>query len=79
MESLDVKDEWRGRGLGRALMEKAVEMAVEDQQPIGLVATEMGSHLYHKMGFESLESIKTKDDEKNSRFELMIWDPKNKD
>lgn len=79
VESLDVKDEWRGRGLGRALMEKAVEMAVEDQQPIGLVATEMGSHLYHKMGFESLESIKTKDDEKNSRFELMIWDPKNKD
>ena len=39
--SVDIKDEWRGRGFGRALMGKAVEMAVGDQQLIELAAAEM--------------------------------------
>lgn len=74
-----VKDEWQGRGVGRALMGEAVAKCIEDRLPLTLSATESGRHLYHKMGFECLDILRLPGFEKNSRYEIMVWDPKKRD
>lgn len=71
-----VKDEWRGRGVGRTLMELVTKRCVEERLPLTLSATEDGARLYRKMGFESLGEIRLPGGGGNSRFEFMVWDPR---
>ncbi|WP_110684938.1 GNAT family N-acetyltransferase [Salinicola aestuarinus] len=46
-----VDDAWQGRGLGREMMERLMQLAGE--RPVSLVATTAGAPLYRKMGFET--------------------------
>lgn len=79
VESLCVKDEWRGRGVGKALMELVTRRCVEEKLPLTLSATEDGAHLYRKMGFEKLDEIRLPGGGENSTFQFMVWDPRKRD
>jgi GNAT superfamily N-acetyltransferase len=53
-----VDEAWRGRGWGRAVLEKAVERARElGARAVGLDATDLGRPVYLKMGFEDVAPI----------------------
>ncbi|RUM22339.1 N-acetyltransferase [Rhizobium vallis] len=51
-----VDEVMRGRGLGRKLMDAALELA--GNRPLRLVATEQGSPLYEKLGFRETGAIR---------------------
>jgi RimJ/RimL family protein N-acetyltransferase len=61
---ISVKKEWRGKGVGRKLMERAMEWARENETvkrvQLEVFATNEGAiHLYEKMGFEK-EGVRRK-------------------
>lgn len=74
-----VKDEWRGRGMGRQLMEVAINRCREERLPLTLTATENGVWLYRKLGFEKLEMLDIKGFEKDNKYEMMVWDPRKRE
>ena len=76
VESVFVKDEWRGQGVGKQLMEVAINRSREEKLPLTLVATENGVWLYRKLGFEMLEMVDIEGFDKDNKYELMVWDPK---
>lgn len=77
--SVCVKDEWQGRGVGRALMELVTKRCEMERLPLTLSATEDGARLYRKMGFETLDEIRLPGGGENSRFQFMVWNPRKRD
>ena len=71
-----VADEWRGRGVGKALMAVATKRCADERVPLTLSATEDGVHLYRKMWFEKLDEIALPGGGKDSHYEIMVWDPR---
>ncbi|WP_106477845.1 GNAT family N-acetyltransferase [Phytohalomonas tamaricis] len=50
-----IRDDWQGRGLGRAIMTRL--MAQAGERTLMLVATAAGAPLYYKLGFEPCNTI----------------------
>ena len=74
-----VKDEWRGRGVGKQLMEVAINRCREERLPLTLSATENGVWLYRKLGFQTLEILEINGFDKDNKYELMAWDPRKRE
>ena len=52
--SVVVSEEFQGRGVGKALMKKVIELAEEEGVPVGLAASSHGQFMYQSVGFEFL-------------------------
>jgi GNAT superfamily N-acetyltransferase len=71
---LCVDDKWRGKGIGKKLVQWGLDKCQELGIPAYLEASDMGFPLYKKLGFEVLEEL----DEKGAKLPVMLWTPKKK-
>jgi ribosomal protein S18 acetylase RimI-like enzyme len=77
VNSCVVAEEWRGKGVGKALLKDVLERAQKEGVVVGLEASSMGEWLYRSVGFEVLGRFMRLygDDEVNGGG-IMMWTPK---
>lgn len=77
VQSCVVAEEWRGRGVGKKLLEKVLDRAQREGVVVGLEASSLGEWLYRSVGFKLLGRFKTPvgSDEVESGG-IMMWSPK---
>lgn len=77
LSGLTTLPEYRGRGVGAALLERGCEMAEEDGVPVYLISTNAGRNLYERRGFGVLGECEVGDGEGVlDRKIVMRLDPK---
>jgi len=74
VQSVVVSEEWRGRGVGKAMMKEVIERARKQGVVVGLEASPMGEKLYRSVGFELLARFMTPLGELTGG--VMMWSPK---
>jgi GNAT superfamily N-acetyltransferase len=76
VQSLVVAKEWQGKGIGRRLMNEAMDKARSDGVTLGLISSEEGEGMYRKLGFRFLGRLS--DDLVNAKADkggIMVWEP----
>lgn len=56
--SVVVLEEFQGRGIGKMLMQKVIDMAEKERVVIGLHASKHGRYLYESVGFKAIAPFK---------------------
>jgi GNAT superfamily N-acetyltransferase len=76
VQSVVVSEEWRGRGVGKAMMKEVIERARKQGVVIGLEASPMGEMLYRSVGFELLARFANPWAGEVDNGGIMMWSPK---
>lgn len=76
-QSVVVKEEWQGKGIGKTLMAEVIARAEKENVVVGLEASEPGELMYRRVGFELLGRFKTTFGGENivDAGGLMMWTP----
>ncbi|KAL1959450.1 hypothetical protein VTO42DRAFT_1895 [Malbranchea cinnamomea] len=73
LATLVVDPSYQRRGIGKLLLQWAIEQATEERVPIGLEASSIGEKLYEKMGFRSFKWIEF--EKGSTKKPVMLWEP----
>jgi GNAT superfamily N-acetyltransferase len=69
---LAVHPAYQRQGIGRRLVEWDLEQATRDKTPVGLEASAKGTHLYHSLGFQTVNVMPLVEE---ITLTAMVWRP----
>lgn len=74
-----VHEDFQRKGLGTRLGRYGLQIAFEENCPVGVIATPMGQKLYSTLGFETLETLTTQDGTSKCTLSVQVWIDKGQD
>ncbi|KAH8819228.1 acyl-CoA N-acyltransferase [Xylogone sp. PMI_703] len=72
---LTVAPQWQGKGIGRLIMEVVLDLARQENVPVGLFASPDGERLYRKLGFEMIGDFCQRPPGDKGGGGIMWWKP----